>query len=252
MPRFLAGVLVGALLGVTGTVAGAVAAGARQSAARTMGERVATVVTPHATESAPVTVFVNRLGAHVHAGIDARHAQTSAVLLDRGIPEVDVPPYRGSERNWEAFRTCLEGQFAPFAVSFVDERPRTGDFITVHVGGRPSLLGLSAKTGGIAPLSGSVIRNAQVFTFERRGASSRDLCEVAAHEVGHALGLDHSRACRDVMSYSVCGKKTFRDETAVCGEYEARECVTGRAGQNSYQELLRIVGARLQEEPRVS
>ena len=250
MVRFLSGVVVGALLGVAGTVVGAVAAGAKQPRAEVvwepptvevLRERVATIVAPREETPGPVTVFVSRDGARVDA-------QASAVLFDRKIREVEIPRFRGGDRKWNTFRRCLDEQFAPFAVNLVDAQPDSGEFITLHVGGSPRLFGLSKKTGGIAPLNGDVIRDAHVFTFERKGVSARDMCEIAAHEVGHALGLDHSRACRDIMSYGACGKKSFRDHTHKCGEFETRECINGEAGQNSHQHLLRSVGARDEHE----
>jgi len=129
-----------------------------------------------------------------------------------------------------------------FAVAAVDVPPARGDYILAMVGGSSFEFGFDDTVHGIAPWNGKVLDNAVVFVFDSPDTSIQRICETAAHEVGHALGLDHSHNCSDVMSYESCGPRSFVDEAALCGEWEHRMCASGRLTQNSSAELSRRVG----------
>jgi hypothetical protein len=183
-----------------------------------------------ATAHANVTVFLERDGD----------------VTDDGV---EIPAFGGGDRAWNGIVACVREQYAPFAVHIVDERPRHGEYITAMIGGRPSLLGYHDRTtDGVGPYTGDVIRDATVNVFSQAGTGERDvvnLCAATAHEVGHALGLDHVRACGDIMSYSDrCRDRTFSDVDARCGERHARRCGDGERTQNSYRRLGELVGFR--------
>lgn len=182
-----------------------------------------------------VTVYVDRYGAIAENG-------------------AHVPPYAGTSQAWQQIVACVKRRFEPFAVEIVDHRPAELPYITAVVGGRPSLLGFDDRTtNGIGAFSGEVIPDAVVYTFSEVGPGETDvanLCAVTVHEVGHALGLDHSYLCGDVMSYfhDRCGEPRFLDVDAPCGEDKPRTCeVAHDATQNSYRRLGRLVGYRLAE-----
>jgi hypothetical protein len=188
------------------------------------------------------------------------HARSVTVYLDREGDVTDdgvtIPAYRGGDRAWRAVVACVQKQYAAFAVDVVDQRPARGDYITAVVGGRASLLGLDDRTtNGVGPYNGEVIPNAVVHVFSEVGTGARDvenLCAVTAHEVGHALGLDHEMYCGDVMSYYLdrCGARRFVDANAPCGETRERACGNGDDSQNSYRRLGQLVGFRDATTPR--
>jgi len=188
--------------------------------------------TAHAAPRArPVTVFLERDGR---------------VVSD----DVRIPRFGGGDRAWAGIVACVREHYAPFQVDVVDQQPARGEFITAVVGGRASQLGLDDRwTNGVGPHTGRVIPNAVVFIFSKVGTGERDinnLCAVTAHEVAHALGLDHSFKCGDIMSYWLdrCGKRRFMDVDAPCGEDEARVCADGKRTQSSYRRLGALVGFR--------
>jgi hypothetical protein len=192
----------------------------------------------------PITVVLLRDGATAMPGEDdARQLRSS--LLERGDLEwVDVPPFVGDDAEWHALIDCVRSEYGAFDVVIVDTPPEQGDYIGVTVGGAPSLLGFDDSVTGVAPWNGHVIPRAMVFVFQTPDTTARALCETASHEIGHALGLDHSRDCSDLMSYESCGIKHFRDEAAACGEWDARTCANGHDEQSSANELARRLGRR--------
>jgi hypothetical protein len=198
---------------------------------------VLVAATSLADAARPVTVFLDRAGG----------------VADRGV---EIPRFGGGDRAWNAIVACVRRQYAPFAVDVVDRRPASGDYITAMIGGRASLFGLDDRTtNGVGPYDGTVLRTAVVHVFSQVGTGERDvenLCAVTAHEVGHALGLDHEVYCGDVMSYYLdrCGARRFVDADAPCGETGERGCGSGDESQNSYRRLGELVGYRDAKAPR--
>lgn len=197
----------------------------------------------------PVTVYLHRHGGRVLAGDDNPAQARSGVLRRSGVSAVDVPAYRGSDAQWQQFTQCVENHFRAFDVTIVDERPAGDKYVSAMVGGDPKMLSLADTVGGVAPYTGKVLRSSVVFVFQTPHHSTRALCDTAAHEIGHTMGLDHSRQCNDVMSYEACGSKTFRNEPARCGEWGDRPCADGRSSQNTWATLATLVGTRATARP---
>lgn len=192
----------------------------------------------------PVTVYLHRDGGRVLAGEDNPAQARSGVLRRSGVSAADVPAYRGSDAQWQQFTKCVENHFRAFDVNVVEERPAGENYVSVMVGGSPKMLGLADTVGGVAPYTGKVLRSSVVFVFQTPHANTRSLCDTAAHEIGHTMGLDHSRQCNDVMSYEACGSKAFRNEHAHCGEWGNRPCADGHNSQNTWATLATLVGTR--------
>jgi hypothetical protein len=199
-------------------------------------------------------MWVRALGVALVLAVElgSAHAEVT-VYLDRDgdVTETGarIPPFGGGDRAWHATVACVRERYEPFAVDIVDARPQSGHFITAVVGGRASQLGLDDRViNGVGPYNGQVERDATVHVFSRVGTGEHDvanLCAVTAHEVAHALGLEHEVYCGDIMSYDRrCAAPTFRDVDAACGEWRARPCASGRRTQNSYRRLGELVGFR--------
>jgi hypothetical protein len=198
------------------------------------------------------TLYLHRDGGRLLAGSDDASRNRSSVLVSRGRAALDIPAFGSGDGAWNAVVSCVAQQFRDFDVHVVDERPDSGSYIMAMVGGSSDMLGLPSGVAGIAPFRGRPIPSAVVFAFESGHRDARGLCETTAHELGHALGLDHSRLCSDTMSYGSCGPKAFRREEAPCGELSDRACTNGSDEFSTWATLQEHVGARAQQPTRVA
>lgn len=187
------------------------------------------------------TIFVNKNGGTYSPGGDNSSSNRSSIVDYTS----SVPGYEGSAADWNAFLTCIQGQFARFNVTVTDVDPGSEPHVEAVIGGRPGDIGMPSGVGGVAPMNGdcSVVERAVVYIFSKVFSSPRVECEVAAQEIGHALGMDHEYLCEDPMTYlSGCGEKDFQDIDASCGEYSPRSCMCGGSRQNSVQFLDDVLG----------
>lgn len=234
-------------------------AAARQSivrAAESLG-----IPKPMVAPMAPVqhVIYLNREGGIIAAGPDDSATNRSSVIAGARLSHFEVESFRSSRVRWDAIVSCVEDQFEAYDIEVVDQRPVEGPYIMAMVGGRPGEL--AERTGhehnartrvtGLAPLGQSSIDDAVVFIFSREMRDqTRPVCETIAHEVGHALSLDHVLNRRDPMTHLPrVSRRSFQSDVTACGESDPRVCVDGSPAQSSHQSLLEILGPRRPEVP---
>lgn len=92
------------------------------------------------------------------------------------------------------------------AVTVTTEKPQSGDFTTMIVGGSYGTLGCLESRGtlGVAPLDGgNANRNDIGFAFTKFYNSVNTVAETISHEAGHSFGLDHTINNKDIMYASL-------------------------------------------------
>jgi hypothetical protein len=192
------------------------------------------------------TIFLERKAVDLTPGEDDAAKGISSVLANASNKPARTTAWSGGDKKWKSLVACVQKLFSPFDVVVTDTRPTDANFLMVAVGGKPADIGMKDghHVAGLAPFHGGVIPRAVVFAF---AATTRNdvqaTCETIGMEVAHAYGLDHEYLCKDVMTYlQSCGKKTFVNADAACGEAKKRACEGGAPTQNSYRRLADVLG----------
>lgn len=199
-------------------------------------------------------IYLNRTGAALQpSSINDARLDKSTIASKN----VTIPAWQASDALWNDTVQCVRDLFAPFAVKIVTADPGNVPHLQAIFGGSATLLGLTKGIVGISPFNSSctTIENSIVFTFtDDLPANARTVCEVMAQEIAHSYGLDHELLASDPMTYlPYKGNRWFQDQTAACGEKEARPCgingSTCRAQQNSVQLLRERLGVADPQSP---
>ena len=132
--------------------------------------------------------------------------------------------------------------FLPYNVVVTTTRPASGPYTMVLIGGSPRDIGVDLNVAGLAYMDcGDQQKSNVVFAFsEAVRSSERGLATTIAQEAGHAFGLEHTAARRDIMHPTIDPLQAgfLDEEVPLLGD---RRC--GPATQNSHRRLLEIVGA---------
>ncbi len=194
-------------------------------------------------------IYLNKNGVTLQPGNNDSRTNRSTLATQA----TTIPAWTVSATTWTATVACMKELFAPFDVVVTETDPGT---TTPHMeavfGGSPTQLGMPSNVAGVSPFTTdcSVIENSIVFTFTNViPADARLACEIMAQEVAHSYGLDHELLASDPMTYlDYTGNRTFKNQTASCGEDVTRPCgingSTCRANQNSVALLTERLGAK--------
>jgi hypothetical protein len=208
---------------------------------------------PHADRAA-LTVYLHRGGTVLRPGPDDPVRGESELLLTLGRGPLLLPEFPFDDAMWEALIACTRDRFRDFPLHVTDRRPGHGRYPMVVVAGTQELFGGDHAYGRMSMNPGTIHDRAVGFVYandlqkqtRRYRRSSRQaleyLCGATAHEIGHALGLEHVFACTEVMrggrAPASCVPRDFMDREFPC---DNGPCATGRATQNSVQYLHRAL-----------
>lgn len=211
--------------------------------------------TPAALFGERTIIYLNRAGgAYTGAYGDNSLTNESYVVFAPGT--VTIPAWTYGDAKWTQFMGCVRSMYARWDVTITDVDPGQVPHLEHVVGGRPELIGQPSNVGGVATMRAdcSPMENGVSFTFsELYNGDVQRLCETAAQETAHSLGLDHSFLCEDPMTYlGGCGAKTFQDVDTRCGEGAARDCMCGNPTQNTVRHLDTVLGVAAAAPPSVA
>lgn len=150
---------------------------------------------------APIVVYLNFRGAMLTCGGESSINNQSFIICDLSYPPMDAAGYAcGSLAACEQSITDLvREQWAPWNIIFVTERPTSGSYEMVMIGGA-----VGGGAAGVAPLDcGNNNPNNISFAFSGvlagSGCADETLITTISQELAHALGLCHNNANGSVM-----------------------------------------------------
>jgi hypothetical protein len=221
------------------------------------------VVGAEACRSGPVALWLDFEGVGVAHGtsddaaampVKSVLAATSAVIppFDSSVSAPDVTRAEAIVAVVDRVRTLLQ----PFNVTITTARPAAAPYTRVLVGGTPSALGVTATEAGLARLDCGNLTDGDVAYVFADDLSPDfggviGIANAAAHEAGHAFGLEHVTAAKDVMYAVATPSLTLPDLFALSfgsGSYSSfggagRQC-TSTDPVNEATALACNVGAR--------
>ncbi len=147
--------------------------------------------------SGRAVIYINFEGQRLRYGGSSSKQNTSWILPQGWT--VDIPAFHtgtlGGMNRAQAIARIVDyvrHDYRHWDAVITTQRPTSGDYTMVMVGGHPSLIGEHNNTVGIAPLDyGNPNRNDVVFVFSESIYDLRQVASCISHEAAHSFGLDH-------------------------------------------------------------
>lgn len=176
----------------------------------------------------PLVAFLNFGGGGYRKGTNDSSGNVSTAF-GGAVTAATVPAYAGDAAQRAQILACLREKLSAWKVTVTDQDPGAAEHTELVMGGAPELLGWPASTAGIAPLGCDVVPKAVGFAFSQgRESNTEQLCQIAAHELGHTFSLDHLRSPADLMNWQLQpGSHAFSSASLACGETSDRACACG-------------------------
>jgi len=186
---------------------------------------------------------------------DARNNQSAIVASTMSIPKFAVGAlgYSGGLTREEVIQYTiaqLEESYADLDVEFTTTRPASGNYHMILFAGEGATC---ENTTGASSCAGIALRDCSeimpnnivfVFTWGLRYA---DLPQVAAHEGGHALGLDHIDNNDAIMYWQIQNSIPTEFGAGPIHGPDLEDACFGVTYQDSKERLLKNIGPRGQD-----
>ena len=193
--------------------------------------------------ASPDIIYINACpeGCTIAAGADDAINRKSSV-----IPHTyTFPAFAYSADVLNSAAACARATLAPFNIHVVLNDPGVARReVILSTDGQG--IGVSAGVPEIVPFSGQPEPNTLAFVFGNAWQGDVDgICWSMATVVGNLYGLDQVTNCPDIMSFSLCGEKSFTNVDATCDGSvwgTPGHCFSGNTTQNSFQILLNETG----------
>ncbi len=201
-------------------------------------------------------MFVNFAGGQVRGDGSCSASESNCSWIVRCPSMVDYPRYLGTAEQRDATLAIVRNHLAPYNVEVVTERPTTGPYTMIMVGGTPATICYAeADSGvlGVAPLDCGNQNEADiVFAFSEVDASPEVMGQTIAHEGAHSWGLEHTDDTKDVEYPAAIGVGVLGFLDKVMGVVRLNQdfSVTivasncdGTMQQNSHARMVAALGA---------
>lgn len=156
-------------------------------------------------------VFLNFDGAPLTSGgNDATRNKTRLLTVSsHNYPAMSWGSFGGKDKGMADVLKEVKILYYKYGVEFVTKRPASGDYSMVMIGGTGQNCKGGGSAVGISPLDCKNNDKTDVlFVFGNRLSSAKQVAFVIAHELGHAVGLEHIDNNKGIMYPQLSGNTT--------------------------------------------
>ena len=196
--------------------------------------------------------FIKNLGfltpQKVFVDFDAGHIDFKSFLgMDLGFT---LPGAGLSDADEDAIIAAVNDIYKDFLIVFTKEKPTSGEYSTVHVGGSvsdlPSYMNVHDGLGGRAEHGdyGNKNKSDNAFVLSGEfGGNKLLIAHTIAHETGHLLGLRHVGGTEVMYPFGTGNRTVFGGLEPLVRKTDSGTANIGGV-QDSHGELSRVLGLR--------